>query len=177
MAGVVATLPFTVGSPATPSQAVVVSAPGAVLVTLTVPTASYPFVATHQRATLRGSGGARADATVSSKELVPQPTGGYVVTLLSSTARSDAFPAGTSVSIEIEVGAVGDAVVVPLTAITRSGDLATVRLLTGTEVTEVPVTLGRIGDTRAEVVEGVHPGDRLVVADATKPIPGFGLGG
>ena len=172
MDGVVSALPFTAGQPTTESAGAVVASPsGAVRVTMTIPATSFLAVRPGQVATLRGSGGVEAKAEVLTKALVPNASGTYPVTLVASGTNADQFATGTKATVEIDVSSATDVVVVPLSAVIRTGQDGTVRVLAGNEVVETPVRLGSVGDATAEVVSGVQPGDRLVVADATKPIP------
>ncbi len=171
MDGVLTALPFTVGGTTTGTERATVTAPGAVRVSLTVPAASFPFVRTGQQATLRGPGGAELRATVEGKNLIPNSSGAYPVTVITGADGADAFAAGTTATVDIEVSSATDVVVIPLTAVVRSGSTGSVRILQGAEPVDVTVTLGSVGDTRIEVTEGVQPGDRLVVADITKPMP------
>ncbi|MDN5571275.1 MAG: hypothetical protein L0G22_08490, partial [Propionibacteriaceae bacterium] len=169
--GVLSALPFTVGSTANPSARAIITSPGGIRVTTTVPASAFAFVHSGQQATLRGSGGAEALASVFSKNLVPASSGGYPVTVIASGDAVQGFASGTSATVEIEVSSATDAIVVPLTAVRRDGQQGTVRVLAGSEVIDVPVELGSIGDTRIEVRSGVEVGDRLVVADAEQPLP------
>ncbi|MFT3876020.1 MAG: biotin/lipoyl-binding protein [Propioniciclava sp.] len=176
IAGVVSALPFTAGAQASETDQAVITAPGAVQVTIAIPAASFPYVRNGQQATLRASGGAEANASVMSKALVPTDDG-YAVTLLSSGSGADSFASGVRASVQIEVSNATDVVVVPLSAVRRTGSDGVVKVLSGHEVTEVPVKLGSIGDSHAEVIEGIAEGDRLVVADAEIPLPGLDFGG
>ena len=172
MDGVLSALPFVAGQPTTPeAAAVVVSPTGAITVTLPISAKAFPAVRPGQVATLRGTGGVTAQAQVRTKELVPDDTGSYPVLLVTSGTNADQLTPGTKAAVEIAVSSAQDVVLVPLSAITRSGTSGTVRVLAGQEVTEVPVTIGSVGDSHAEVVHGIEVGARLVVADANKPLP------
>ena len=172
MDGVLSALPFKAGEATTASEsAVVVSPTGAVRVTMNIPASSFLSVRPGQVATLRGSGGIEASAEVLTKALVPGDSGSYPVTLVASGSNAEQFAAGTKATVEIEVSSATDVVVVPLSAVTRVGTDGTVRVLAGNDLVETPVKLGSVGDAAAEVLDGVGVGDRLIVADATKPLP------
>lgn len=174
--GQVTALPFTTGGTTTGTERATITAPGAVRVSLTIPASSFPYIRTGQQATLRGAGGATITARVEGKTLVPNEAGTYPVTVVTGADGADAFAAGTSATIDIEMSSATDVVVVPMTAVVRTGSTGTVKVMKDSQVVEVPVTLGSVGDTRIEVVEGVESGDRLVVADANEPIPNPFLG-
>lgn len=172
MDGVLSALPFKAGEATTASEsALVVSPTGAVRVTMDIPASSFLSVRPGQVATLRGSGGIEASAEVLTKALVPGDSGSYPVTLVASGSNAEQFAAGTKATVEIEVSSATDVVVVPLSAVTRVGTDGTVRVLAGNDLVETPVKLGSVGDAAAEVLAGVGVGDRLIVADATKPLP------
>lgn len=177
MAGTVSALPWTEGSTATASERAVVTAPGAVTVTVAIPASSFLAVKPGQQATVRAPGGVEATAVVAGKALVPNASGSFPVTILTTSSNADQLAGGSSARVEIGVSSASDVVVVPLSAVTRSGDEGMVRKLLGDEAVDMPVKLGSVGDTRVEVVEGVEPGDRLVVADATRPLLGLNFGG
>ncbi len=177
MAGTLSALPWSLGSTAKDTDRAVVTAPGAVTVSLTIPSSAYLAVKPGQQATVRAPGGVEAVATVASKALVPNGMGAFPVTILASGSNADRLAGGSSASVEIDVSSATDVIVVPLSAVTRWGEEGTVRRLEGDDVVEVPVKLGSIGDTHAEVLEGVSVGQRLVVADATRPLPGLNFGG
>lgn len=177
MAGTVSALPWSLGSTATASERAVVTAPGAVTVTVAIPASSFLAVRPGQQATVRAAGGVEAVATVASKALVPNAMGSFAVTILTTGGNAEKLAGGSSATVEIGVSSASDVVVVPLSAVLRHGDEGTVRKLQGDEAVELPVKLGSIGDTHAEVLEGVTEGDRLVVADVTRPLPGLDFGG
>lgn len=182
MGGTVTALPFTVGGAASETDRAVVTAPGAIRVTIHVPASMFLYVSPGQTATLRAPGGAEAQARVATKTLIPNEKG-YPVTLVTPESGTEGFAAGMTASVSIDVSSATDVIVAPLSAVTRTGGAdsgtteGTVRVLRGTEAEEVPVQLGSVGDTHVEVVSGLSEGDRLVVADATLPLPGFDLGG
>ena len=181
MSGVVTALPFTAGGTASESDRAVITAPGAVRVTIYVPASVFLYVKPGQQATLRAPGGAEAQARVVSKALIPGENG-YPVTLVTSETGTDGFSAGMTASVSIEVSSATDVVIAPLSAVTRSGGSGigpsegTVRVLRGAEPEEVTVELGSVGDTHVQIMGGVSEGDRLVVADATVPLPSLNLG-
>lgn len=177
MAGTLSSLPWTVGSTATASERAVVTAPGAVTVTVTIPASAFLVVKPGQQATVRAPGGVEATAQVANKTLVPNASGAFPVTILTTGSNADQLASGSSATVEIGVSSASDVVVVPLSAVTRSGDEGTVRKLVGDDVIDLPVKLGSVGDTQVEVLEGVEPSDRLVVADALRPLPGLDFGG
>lgn len=55
---------------------------------------------------------------------------------------------------------------VPNVAVSSRGDVTTVEVLADGKVQPRPVTLGVRGATRVQVLKGLHPGDRVVIADA-----------
>ena len=177
MGGTLSALPWTVGSTATASERAVVTAPGAVTVSVTVPASQFLALRQGQQATVRAAGGVEAVATVASKALVPNAMGAFPVTILTTGENAQGLPGGSSATVEIGVGSATDVVVVPLSAVTRTDTEGTVRLLRGDEVVEVPARFGSVGDTHVEVLEGVAVGDLLVVADAARPLPGLDFGG
>lgn len=177
MAGTVSALPWSVGSTANPTDRAVVTAPGAVTVTVTIPTADFLAVKPGQQATVRAAGGVEAVATVASKALIPNSQGSFPVTILTTGQNAEGLAGGSSATVEIGVSSASDVVVVPLSAVRRAGAEGTVRKLAGDEAVEVPVKLGSVGDTHVEVIEGVDIGDVLVVADSSLPLPGLDFGG
>lgn len=177
MAGTVSALPWSVGSTASASERAVVTAPGAVTVTVAIPASSFLAVRPGQQATVRAAGGVEAVATVASKSLVPNAMGSFPVTILTTGGNAEKLAGGSSATVEIGVSSATDVVVVPLSAVLRTGDDGMVRKLEGDEAVDMPVKLGSIGDTHAEVLEGVTEGERLVVADVTQPLPGLDFGG
>jgi multidrug efflux pump subunit AcrA (membrane-fusion protein) len=116
-------------------------------------------------------------------ELADNSTGVQTYTVL---IESEALPAdarnGMSVTASINVQSVTGVVTVPVSAITGTGDSATVSIVGDRGlVTVVPVKLGLVGDTIAEITSGVSAGDLVVVGNSgSVPVVstgGFGPGG
>jgi multidrug efflux pump subunit AcrA (membrane-fusion protein) len=73
---------------------------------------------------------------------------------------------GSPVQVALVVGGKDDALVVPLSAVRRVGDRATVEVQDGMRQKRVNVTLGIVTDDSAEIVSGLSEG-QLVVAGTT----------
>ena len=82
-----------------------------------------------------------------------------VVTIDGSNSRL--LPDLTA-AIDVEVARVKNALVVPLTAVAREGDKASVRVREGTSVTTRPVTLGPADEVDVVVTSGLTAGQVVV---------------
>ncbi len=78
-----------------------------------------------------------------------------------------------TVSIDIEVGRRANAIIVPAEAVNdAAGDAPWVMKVDGHRLARTPVKLGLRGEGHIEVVEGVAPGDLVVVTAGTALAPG-----
>ena len=82
------------------------------------------------------------------------------------------LPTGSQALLSIVVATAKDVVTVPLSAVTRRGDRATVRTWDGTTLSTRSVTLGTVGPREVEVTGGLSAGSRVVLADVDKAITG-----
>jgi len=79
---------------------------------------------------------------------------------------------GASASLTVAVAERSAVTIVPTSAVHVEGGSATVTVLDGGETTSVPVTLGAIGPSVTEIVEGLEAGQQVVLADLTMEIGG-----
>jgi len=118
------------------------------------------------------------DATVRSVDVSPttSPRGGvsYSVRLtLGGGQGADGEPAprprpGMSAVVGLQVRSVPDAVAVPSSAVVRDGNRDTVWVVERGRAGRRAVRLGAQGDAFVEVIEGVKPGDRVVIRGAER---------
>jgi len=87
------------------------------------------------------------------------------------------MPAGQSATVSISTAHVTDVVAVPSSAVHTNGAERTVTLLEGSTTRVVPVQVGAVGPALTEIVSGVQPGDEVVLADLTQPLPSFTTSG
>ena len=80
----------------------VVTAPGAIRVTIHVPASMFLYVSPGQTATLRAPGGAEAQARVATKTLIPNEKG-YPVTLVTPESGTEGFAAGMTASFRTDL--------------------------------------------------------------------------
>jgi multidrug efflux pump subunit AcrA (membrane-fusion protein) len=121
---------------------------------------------------------ARYDAEVLAVDPAPTPStrGGvsYVVRLsLGRGTRSDGRTApgprpGMSAVVDLRVRTARDVVAVPAAAVFRDGRRDAVWVVKNGVARERPVSLGAQGETRVQVVEGLEPGERIVVRGADR---------
>ena len=95
----------------------------------------------------------------------------YPVTIgLTSTAQQ--LFAGQSAAVSILLAHVSGALTVPSSAVHTSGANHLVTVLRNGSASNVRVTVGAIGPTRTQVLTGLNPGDQVVLADLSQPLPG-----
>jgi multidrug efflux pump subunit AcrA (membrane-fusion protein) len=94
----------------------------------------------------------------------------YKITI-GLAADAPGMPAGQSASVSINTARVDDVVAVPSSAVHTNGAERTVTLLEGGATRVGPVQVGAVGPTLTEITSGLQPGDRVVLADLTQPLP------
>lgn len=178
IAGTVGRIDLSLGQVSTGSTGIVIVGSGAADVTVNVTLADMGLVHSGLAADVTPAGDVAAvPGTVDSVTLLPA----------SSTASTPAYPAtvvvpsptrsmasGSVVSVAITVAQAPDAVRVPVSALAgvQSGT-AVVQVLsgTGTGTKSQAVTVGAVGGGFAQVLSGLQPGDRVVLADASAALP------
>jgi macrolide-specific efflux system membrane fusion protein len=109
----------------------------------------------------------------------------YGVTLALTTKPAGLKP-GESVSVSVITGKANNALYVPSTAVTTSGNTSTVTVVGADNKTQtVQVTLGLQGSTATEILAGLTTGQKVLTTSATASTgstsggfrPGGGLGG
>ena len=126
------------------------------------------------------------DGTVSQVGPVQSGTAGYtypVVVALPSSATG--LFTGSTANVVIATGAVAHVVAVPTSAVQSLGSRSYVEVLSNGVLTRKVIKVGMVGDTYAQVLSGLTPGQSVVLADYAEPVPssntntfgGFGGGG
>jgi HlyD family secretion protein len=174
IAGTVASVTVTVGDGVTAGQAVaVVVGEGAATVTATVPVEQISTLAVGRQAVVTPLGtSTRVPGTVTRVAALPDAVAeevAYPVTITVPTPPPT-MAAGSSATATITTATAEDVLTVPTSAIHGAGR-PTVTVLTGTQTTMTPVTLGAVGPTRTEIKEGLTAGTQVVLADLDAPLP------
>ncbi len=86
---------------------------------------------------------------------------GEVIGMFSDA--TGALPPNASVNVEIIVGEKKDALVIPRAALFREGDVRYVFRLDGAKARRVDVKAGLIAPNDVEILDGLRPGDRVVI--------------
>lgn len=125
------------------------------------------------RVTVPGSGTAAA-GQLTAIGLVADTSSGstsypFTVTVENPTI---ALPTGSRALLQVVLSTANDVVTVPTSAVTRTGDAATVQVLDGTKLTRADVTLGAVGTRTVQVVSGLRAGQEVVLAAIDDPIKG-----
>jgi len=74
---------------------------------------------------------------------------------------------GTSCNVELMLEKIPDAVYVPVSAVFSKEDRKVCYLVSGAKVTPVEVKTGRASEKYVEILSGVSPGDKVVLAETT----------
>ncbi len=98
------------------------------------------------------------------KRSVTTPTGGTAFTaVLRLEGADDRVLLGMNGNVDIEVESVPEAVSVPIESVLEEGDASYVFVIRDGVARRLKVTLGRLTDTRAEILSGVAEGDTVAV--------------
>lgn len=125
------------------------------------------------RVSMPGESG-RAEGRVTAIGLVADRSSGTATYAVTVTVEDPAIalPTGSQALLDIVVANAKDVVTVPLSAVTRRGDQATVQTWDGTSLSTRTVTTGTVGDREVEVTQGLSAGDAVVLADIDQDITG-----
>ena len=178
--GVVGKIDFTENSVAEADSGITIVGSGASEVTVRVPLALMGKVTTGQSAQVVPPGATKAvHGKVTSVSLLPNASSpGSYDTVISVPRSPVALTTGVSATVRVEVASASDVPVVPMSATVPIDDRqATVQVLGPHGVEERTITTGIKGVTRIEVTDGVTIGQRLVIADPTRPLPSLNLFG
>lgn len=182
--GVVGSIDFTQGSVASASSGITVVGSGASEVTVPVPLSLMGKVAVGQTAEVVPPGGTKpvqGEVTAISPLPGSSATGGDPTyeTVISVRRSPVALTTGVSATVRITVARADDVLVLPMSATVPIDEKrASVRILTPAGgIEEVSVTTGVKDVSRIEIVRGLRLGQRVVIADPTKPLPGLDLFG
>lgn len=147
----------------------------AVTITGTVPSAKVGQVKVGEtvRVTTPGQPDT-AEGTVTAVGLVADTSSGTATYPVTVTVEDPTIPlpAGSQAMLAIVVATAKDVVTVPISAVTRRGDAASVRTWDGKDLSRTGVTIGTVGAREVEITHGLEPGDEVVVADIDQAITG-----
>ena len=172
LTGTVAVQPYTAGAAESVKDRLTVTAPGAAQIVVDVPLSSIAGLRTGLHAVVQPDGGTTpATGTVSAIGLLPSSAPGtspttYPLTVLVPTPSGSFFDGGRA-SVSIFVKVARDVVTVPNSALIAG----TVRVMQGSSVVPSRVQTGAVGALTTEVTSGVSPGQQVVLADLSQPLP------
>ncbi len=117
---------------------------------------------------------ASATGTVTAVGMVGDSSSGittYPVTVLVEDPEI-LLPTGSRAMLAITIGMAQDVVTVPVSAVTRDGASAVVRIEKDGAASSRRVALGVVGATSVAVTEGLSAGDQVILADIDQTITG-----
>jgi len=172
LTGTVAVQPYTAGAAESAKDRLTVTAPGAAQIVVDVPLSSIASLRTGLHAVVQPDGGTTpATGTVNAIGLLPSSAPGtspttYPLTVLVPTPSGSFFDGGRA-SVSIVEKVARDVVTVPNSALIGG----TVRVMQGSSVVPSRVQTGAVGALTTEVTSGVSPGQQVVLADLSQPLP------
>lgn len=147
----------------------------AVTVETTVPESKIGQVKVGQRVRVSTPGETEtAEGSVTAIGLVADSSSGTATYPVTVTVEDPtiALPAGSQALLAIVVATAHDVVTVPLSAVSRRGDRATVQTWDGQKLSTRSVTVGTVGAREVEITDGLSAGDQVVLADIDQAITG-----
>lgn len=94
----------------------------------------------------------------------------YPVTIGLTDTDQQLF-GGQSASVSIMLAHASDTLTVPSSAVHHGNSSSTVAVLRNGTARNVDITLGVVGPTRTQVLAGLNPGDQVILADLSRPLP------
>ena len=180
IAGVIGQIDFTENSVASADSGITIVGSGASEVTVRVPLALMGKVTAGRPAEVIPPGATKpVQGKVTSVSLLPNASApGSYDTVISVAHSPVALTTGVSATVRIEVASATDVPVVPMSATVPIDERqATVQVLGPQGIEERTITTGIKGVTRIEVTKGLTVGQRLVIADPTRPLPSLDIFG
>lgn len=175
IAGIVATMPYSVGATESTSDSVTVVGTGAVRVTVEVPLATLPKVKVGQVARVTAAGATVPVAgTVESISMLPSAATSSTVTypvVVLVPSPTAALASGATAGVSIVLATRSQVVAVPNSAVSSLGTTAVVSVLKGGTVTPTRVEVGAKGALFTEVTSGLAVGDEVVLANLSAALP------
>jgi uncharacterized membrane protein YgcG len=91
--------------------------------------------------------------------------------VIGLTGTAPALPDGQGATVEIVTAQVADVTAVPTSAVHPVGAAHTVTVLTNGTAKPTPVQVGAVGPDLTQIVSGLQPGQQVVLADLSQPLP------
>ncbi len=80
-------------------------------------------------------------------------------------------PDGQSAAVSITVAHAADVLTVPTSAVRAVGARHVVTVLRGTRTVPIPIVVGATDPTHTQILDGLQPGDQVVLANLDDPLP------
>ena len=94
----------------------------------------------------------------------------YPITI-GLTGTDQQLFAGQSAAVSVMLAHASSALTVPSSAVHHGNSGSTVAILQNGTARNIDVTLGVVGPTRTQVLAGLNPGDQVILADLSRPLP------
>lgn len=174
ISGTVLSVDFTPGASSS-GGSIVVANPNAFVFDTTVPVASIPDLKVGESVAVTPDGTNNdVHGTVVLIAAAPNSAGAYPV-VVGVTGTPANVRSGSTASLVITLATSTAGLTVPTSAITTLGALKIVRVLSGSTVTAVPVTVVTMGGIQSQVratrAGALAAGDQVVMADLGAPLP------
>lgn len=174
--GTVGAVGMTAGQTATSASTITIVGGGDAAVTVDVPLSAMPSLSVGEPAQV-SIGGTTGSLTGSVTQIgiLPASTSGstptYPVTVVVPDAPQ-ALATGISAEVAITTKQASNVMTVPVSALTMVGTgRASVGIVKGSTIQDAVVTVGAVGDGRAQVTSGLTVGETVVFADLSQPLP------
>ena len=174
--GVVSSVGLTVGQQATAgstTDAIDVIDPTGHGVTLSVDVTKIPQVKLGEKATVVPDGSSiPLAATVSYVAAAPTTSSSTAYNVqLAFTSNPTTLRDGIQAAVTITTAQAVNALAVPTSAVNHLGSLSYVLVPNGNTTKTQRITVGSVGAIYTQVTGGLNPGQRVVLADPSQPIP------
>ncbi len=94
----------------------------------------------------------------------------YPVTV-TLAEKSSALRSGATATVEIVTAEATDVLTVPTSAVRALGTIRTVTVFGDDGSRTTTVSVGAVGATRTQIIDGLQEGDQVVLADLSQPVP------